>query len=189
MAGTRGRKPSYDEFVRLADRHVSVHLRRLGYRRLGPRTRPETDQAGEAGAAGEGVAGSAATGRGVRRILALATGRGRRPGPPATAWLMGYAPHSEAAALLVRPDGEARAGTDGDAHVDNQEAADEVWLELTLASGEIALRLDVELPQLAARYGEADDAEVLLDPGRPLADRLERLDGILGDFVSARFRP
>jgi hypothetical protein len=118
MAGTRGRKPSFDEFVRLADRHVSVHLRRLGYRRLGPRTRPETDQAGAAGAAGEGGAGPAATGRGVRRILALVTWRGRRSGPPVTAWLMGYAPHSEAAALLVRPDGETGAATDGEAHAD-----------------------------------------------------------------------
>ena len=185
MAGTRGRKPSYDELVRLADRHVSVHLRRLGYRRLGPRTHPETD---EAGAVGEGGAG-APTGRGVRGILALVTGRGRRSGPPATAWLMGYAQHSEAAALLVRPDIEAGAATDGDAHADREDAAGEVWLELTLATGEIGLRLDVELPQLAARYGEADDAEVLLDPGRSLADRLARLDGILGDFVSARFRP
>jgi hypothetical protein len=185
MAGTRGRKPSYDEFVRLADRHVSVHLRRLGYRRLGPRTRPETD---EAGAAGEGGIGTP-TGRGVRRILALATGRGRGSGAPVTAWLMGYVPHSEAAAQLVRPDIEAGAATDGDAPADSEGAADEVWLELTLATGEIALRLDVELPQLAARYGQADDAEVLLDPGRSLADRLERLDGILGDFVSARFRP
>jgi hypothetical protein len=152
--------PSFEEFERLVDAHVTPHMTKLGYARIGA-------YCGESS-----TAYLVAEGRGivwwVRRRLGRAVSH---PGPVEVEYSMGYEALSNEAAERVRP-GDPQTG-------------EEVWLHLGTESGAIDFALDLAPGHLLEGYGTGDYGDIVRDPGRPLADRLGVLDTLLARFVAA----
>jgi hypothetical protein len=151
-----GAVPSFEEFERLVDAHVTPHMTRLGYARIGA----------YCGASSKALL--VPQRRGIvgwvrRRFGQLVS----RHGPEE--YSMGYEALSDEAAERVWP---------GD-----PQTAEEVWLHLDTESG--AIDLDFAPGNLLERYGPPEDGDVVRDRGRPLADRLGVLDTLLARFVAA----
>jgi hypothetical protein len=150
--------PNFEEFERLVDAHVTPHMTKLGYARIGA-------YCGESSTAylvpqGRGIVGW------VRRRFGHAVSR---HGP--VEYTMGYEALSDMAAERVWP-GDPQTG-------------EEVWLHLDTESGAIDFALEYGPRNLFERYGTGQDREVVRNPGRPLADRLRVLDTLLARFVAA----
>jgi hypothetical protein len=150
--------PSFEEFERLVDAHVTSHMAKLGYARIGA-------YCGESSAAP-----LVAQGRGIVWWVRRRLGHGvSRHGP--VEYSMGYEALSDEAAERVWP-GDPQTG-------------EEVWLHLDTESGAIDFALEFGPRNLLEGYGTGEDRDVVHDAGRPLADRLGVLDTLLARFVAA----
>jgi hypothetical protein len=150
--------PSFDDFERLVDVHVTPHMVNLGYARIGAYH-------------GESSGGYlVARERGLRRWTRRLIGQPlSRPGP--VEFSMGYEALSDEAAARVLPDDP---GT-----------AQEAWLCLDRSSGGLEFFLREGLQELAERYGTQAERNVIVTDSQPLSERLRVLDGLLARFVAA----
>jgi hypothetical protein len=150
--------PSFDDFERLVDVHVTPHMVNLGYARIGA-------YHGES-SGGYLVARERGLRQWTRRLIGQALSR---PGP--VEFSMGYEALSDEAAARVLPDDP---GT-----------AQEAWLCLDRSSGGLEFFLREGLQELAERYGTQAERNVIVTDSQPLSERLRVLDGLLARFVAA----
>ena len=139
--------PALDEFERLVDEHVTPHLARLGYARIGAYENERSSRAP-----------LVAAGRPARhRLLGRLSRRQHLTGEP-DQLAMGYEALDEQAVAHLFPRDPA--------------SGDEVWVYLDLPSGSLDLALGMRLPDLVERHGAPGDDLVILSPEQPLAARL-----------------
>lgn len=146
------------------DKHVTPHLARLGYARIGAYENERSSRAPLVAAARHRLLG---------RLNLRRTRRVHLTGEP-DQLAMGYEALDEQAAARLFP---------GDP------ASDEVWLYFDLSSGSLDLTSGMRLPDLVGLHGAPGDDLVILSPEQPLATRLERLDQVLDGFVRSLLPP
>jgi len=149
--------PSFEDFERLVDVHVTPHMLELGYARVGA-------------SIGEFSTGYlVAEERGLRRWMRRHVERAFPP-PEPVEFSMGYEALSDEAAARVLPDDP---GT-----------AEEVWLRLDARSGSLDLFLREGLREMAEHYGTQVERDVMISDGQSFSERLRVLDGLLARFVA-----
>jgi hypothetical protein len=149
--------PSFEDFERLVDVHVTPHMLELGYARIGA-SRGEFST-------GYLVADAGGLRRWMRRYIERAF-----PPPESVEFSMGYEALSDEVAARILPDDP---GT-----------AEEVWLRLDTRSGCLDLFLREGLREMAQRYGTQAQQDVMISDGQPLSERLRVLDSLLARFVA-----
>ena len=149
--------PSFEDFERLVDAHVTPHMLELGYARIGA----------SRGECSTGYLVDEA--RGLRQWMRRYVQRAfSRPGP--VEFSMGYEALSDEAAARVLPDDPG--------------SGEEAWLHLDTRSGSLDFFLREGLREMAERYGTQAQQDVMASYHQSFSERLRVLDGLLARFVA-----
>ena len=150
--------PSFEEFERLVDAHVTPHMATLGYARIGAYSDEST--------AAYLVAEQPRLVRWIRHQLDRAF---PRSGP--VEYSMGYEALTDEAARRVL--------------ADDRVTDDEAWLSLDPSTGHLEFLLRETLSQMAERYGTESERDLIDSDDQPLPDRLSILDRLMARFIAA----